>query len=289
MTPKFLDNGQTAFENANIIVAPIPFEGAISYMPGAAKGPRAILDASSQVELFDFEHQIDLSTAKIHTVDEPVLTDYESVRNYVSSVVERVKTPQQFYLGVGGDHTVTIPAIETLAKRYPKLGIVQIDAHADLRNELHGNPYSHACIMRRNAEKVGPRNILSIGIRAVSEEERDYIEKEKVNTIPGNFALHEDLTARVRELLLLLPEHVFFTIDLDGLDPSIMAHVGTPVPGGLSWHQTLSVAREVFRTKKVVGCDVVEIASGAGTERSDFAAALLCQKLAALWVRQNNS
>jgi agmatinase len=285
MSKQFLENGQAGFEEADIVVTPIPFEGAISYMSGAALGPSAIVEASGQVELYDYENDIDLEEARIHTLEAPRLANYADVHRWVASTVDRVKTERQLYLGIGGDHTVTIPAIERLAKRYPKLGIVQLDAHADMRDELHGDKYSHACIMRRNAEIIGPQNILSIGIRAVSREEREYIAANKVNAIPGNFPLHEDLAPRVRELLARLPEHVFLTVDLDGLDPTIMPHVGTPVPGGLSWHQTMSIVREVFRAKKVVAADVVEIASGPGTQRSDFTAALLCQKIAALWMR----
>jgi agmatinase len=284
-TARFLDNGQTAFEEALLVVTPIPFEGAISYMPGAARGPQAILEASAQVELYDFEHGIDLTHVKSHTVEAPRLSSYGDVRAFVKAVVDDVRPEKQLYLGIGGDHTVTIPAIESLSKRHPKLGIVQIDAHADLRDTLHGDKFSHACIMRRNAELIGPSNILSVGIRAVSREESDYIRENGVHAIPGNFALHEDLLPRVRELLAKIPDDVFLTIDLDGLDPTVLPHVGTPVPGGLSWHQTVSLVREVFRTKNVVGADVVEIASGEGTERSDFAAALLCQKIAALWVK----
>ena len=150
-TPLFLDNGQSSFEKAKIIATPIPFEGAISYMSGAALGPKAILEASSQVELFDFEHDIDLSTTPIHTVAIPKIKNLASMRKFVSGVVEKVDTDRQFYLGIGGDHTVTIPTIETLAEKFPNFGIVQFDAHADLRDTLHGNKYSHACIMRRNA------------------------------------------------------------------------------------------------------------------------------------------
>ncbi|MGE4233576.1 MAG: agmatinase [Bacteriovoracia bacterium] len=280
-TPLFLDNGQASIQDAQAVVVPIPFEGAISYMSGAEKGPQCILEASSQVELYDFESKTDLEKVKIHTVDLPTLRSYKDVSAFVHSVFEKIKVENQFYLGIGGDHTVTIPAIEVLSKTYKSLGIVQIDAHADLRDQLYGDKFSHACIMRRNAEMIGPQNILSIGIRAVCQEEENYIKENKVNTIPGNFSLHEDLTPKVSELLKKLPDNVFLTIDLDGLDPTIMPHVGTPVPGGLSWFQTVQVINEVFKQKNVVAADVVEIASGSGTQRSDFTAALLCQKILA--------
>lgn len=280
----FLDNGQAKLGSADVIVTPIPFEGAISYMSGAALGPSAILEASSQVELYDFEHDIDLSGLSIHTSSSPKLKTYGDVQKHVGGIFDKIDVKKQFYLGLGGDHTVTIPAIEKLAKLYGKgkLGIVQFDAHADLRDELHNDKYSHACIMRRNAEIIGPENILSVGIRAVSEEERDYMRENGVHSIPGNFALHEDIAARAAKLLDKLPENIFLTIDLDGLDPTIMPHVGTPVPGGLSWHQTISVMREVFKKKNVVAADVVEIASSEGSQRSDFTAALLAQKILAM-------
>lgn len=282
-TPNFLDIGQARLTEAELVVLPLPFEGAISYLSGAAQGPKAILEASAQVEFYDFETGTDLENLKIHTVPLRSLASLDDVRKQVQNTLSQLELPKQFYLGIGGDHTVTIPAIEVLAKKYPKLGIVQFDAHADMRDTLHDDKFSHACIMRRNAEIVGPENILSIGIRAVSNEEHEYIRKNNVKHIPGNFALHEDLLPRARELLAALPEHVFLTIDLDGLDPTIMPHVGTPVPGGLSWYQTMALCKEIFRSKKVVAADVVEIASGPGTARSDFTAALLCQKIVALW------
>ncbi|HRK03231.1 MAG TPA: arginase family protein, partial [Oligoflexia bacterium] len=163
--------------------------------------------------------------------------------------------------------------------------IVQLDGHADLRNTLIDDKYSHACIMRRNAEIIGPKNILSVGIRAVSLEEKNYIQENGVNTIPGNFALHENLLPRFSELLIRLPHDIFLTVDLDGLDPTIMPHVGTPVPGGLSWHQTVQLIKELFRRKNVIAADVVEIASNSNSQRSDFTAALLAQKIVAFWAR----
>lgn len=280
MVQHFLNNGQVNFEEAQLLVCPIPFEGAISYMSGAAQGPAAILAASAQVELFDFEEKFDLTNFKVHTTPvPPPFTGYAEVRAHVRSVIRALNPVKQFYLGLGGDHTVTIPAIEAFREKIGPFGIVQFDAHADLRDQLDGNPYSHACIMRRIAELLGPENILSVGIRAVSEEESNYIQKNKVMHIAGNRGLHEDLLPEFTERLHRLPDKVFLTVDLDGLDPTIMPHVGTPVPGGLSWHQTVSLIRRLFQKKTVIGADVVEIASGPGTERSDFAASLLAQKI----------
>lgn len=263
-----------------MVVVPIPFEGAISYMSGAAAGPEAILRASDQLELFDLEQVCDFSNLKFHTLPlSSAMRSYDEVNLLISSAIARMEPSRQFYLGIGGDHTVTIPAVEALANRVGTFGVVQIDAHADLRNSYEGNPYSHACIMRRITETVGTENILGVGIRAICKEEYDFIEENKIQMIPGNRGLEEDLLPDFNDKLNKLPDKVFITVDLDGLDPTVMPHVGTPVPGGLSWKQVSSLITRIFERKTVIGADVVEIASGNGTERSDFAAALLCQKI----------
>ena len=289
MIHHFLNNGQAKLEEADIVVTPIPYEGAISYMSGASVGPSAIIDASGQLELYDFEEKFDYANVKIHTlpVEEP-FKSYDEVKLFVHNVIAMIEPSRQFFMGIGGDHTVTIPAIEALQKHYGEFGIVQFDAHADLRNELDGNPYSHACIMRRIADRIGPDKILSVGIRAVSEEESIYMRDNKVMHIPGNRALHDDLVPEFTDKLHKLPEKIFLTVDLDGLDPTIIPHVGTPVPGGLSWHQSVSLIRRLFARKSVIGADVVEIASGPTTGRTDFAAALLAQKILTQAIKQAN-
>lgn len=250
-------------------------------MPGAGKGPEAIVRASEQLELYNFESRMDISGLKVHTVQqfEPI-GDIKSLWRYVHQTVDQVQPAQQFYLGLGGDHTVTIPAFEQFHRKFGEIGIVQIDAHADLRDSYQDNRYSHACIMRRIAEITGPENIVSIGIRAICEEEHAFITDNKIKVIYGNQPLSADLLPELNEKLARLPEKVFLTIDLDGLDPTVMPHVGTPVPGGLSWIQTLHVVKRVFERKSVVAADVVEIASGPGSERSDFTAAWLASVIA---------
>ena len=258
-------------------------------MSGAGKGPQAIITASEQLELYDFADKTDFSGVPIHTVSVPShLRRYEDVETIVQATFAQIEPASQFYLGIGGDHCVTVPAIEALSKFYGDFGVVQIDAHADLRDTYEGNKRSHACIMRRVTEVIGADKILQIGIRAVCEEEATFIADNKVMHLPGNRGLEEDLLPELNEPLARLPEHVFLTIDLDGLDPTIMPDVGTPVPGGLSWQQTISIVRRVFERKAVIGADVVEIASGPGTERSDFAASLLCQKIMTQYIKNLN-
>lgn len=285
MALEFFQNGQAEFAAADLVVLPIPYEASISYLPGAAKGPEAIVRASEQLELYDWETRQDISGLQVHTVPQfGTISDVKALWQHVQGVTERIQPAKQFYLGIGGDHTVTIPAFESFHKKFGEIGIVQIDAHADLRNEYQNNKYSHACIMRRIAEMTGPENIVSVGIRAICQEEHQYILEHKMKVIYGNKPLHEDLLPDLNEKLAKLPEKVFLTIDLDGLDPTIMPHVGTPVPGGLSWAQTIAVVKRVFERKSVVAADVVEIASGPGSDRSDFIAARLVSHIAQLAV-----
>ncbi len=279
MIQHFFHQKSIPLSEANFIVAPIPYEGGISYLPGAVQGPQAILNASEQLESYDIGEQVELAYSKIHTLPMPsVFPHYRAMHNFVTECVDALDLSKQFYLGIGGDHCVTIPAVEAF-HTHSDLGIIQIDAHADLRDSYNDDPYSHACIMRRIVQSIDPKKVLSIGVRAICREEHEFMKKHKMPCIYGNRPLHEDILSDLNEKLGKLPQNVFITIDLDGLDPTVMPHVGTPVPGGLSWHQTLGIIRRIFERKAVVGADVVEIASGNGTERSDFLAAVLCQKI----------
>ena len=261
-------------------MVPLPYEGGVSYLKGAANGPQAILNASDQLELFDPDTKISLKRVKFHTVPCPdSIPSLEDLKERVSEIFKVLEPARQFYLGIGGDHCVTVPAVAALHRKYKEIGVVQIDAHMDLRDSYEGSKNSHACVMRRIAEIIGPKNIVSIGTRAFCEEEIQYAQRHKIGFVLGNRPFHEDYLADLNEKLARLPKYVFLTIDLDGLDPSVIPDVGTPVPGGLSWMQCISILRRVFERKAVVGADVVEIASKSGSERSDFAASLLCQKI----------
>ena len=281
MIQHFFDKKSSSLQEADVVVAPLPFDKGIRLPRGAALGPQAILDASEQLELFDVETRFDFSNSLIHTVAVPnKLEDHKSLGLFIQSVIQNMEVARQFYLGLGGDHSVSFPAILEFKKKYGDLGIIQIDAHADLRKSYELNPNSHACVMRKVAEVLDPSHILSIGVRATCEEEYGYMKKHGVHCVWGNRSMEEDLLPELNEKLARIPDKVFLTIDLDGLDPSVVPHVQTPVPGGISWYQCMAIVRRLFERKTVIAADVVELAAcPPHSHRSDFLASLLCQKI----------
>ncbi len=264
----------------------IPYEATTSYGAGTRGGPAAIIAASRQVELFDREFHCEPAMRYgVHTTAPmiPVVSSPEAMIQAVETAVRSILTskPRPDCLGIlGGEHSISAGTARALGRlfREGSLVSVQIDAHADLREEYEGSPLSHACAARRIIE-VCP--VFQVGIRNISEgEERFRKRSKRVRTV---FA-EEASTAKPRWLADLASfvkgKNVFLTIDLDGLDPSIMPAVGTPEPGGISWERTLDVVRTVVRSAACVPVfDVVELAPIAGLIGPDFLAAKLVYKI----------
>lgn len=252
-------------EESDVVILPVPYEKTVCYMPGTAKGPKAIIDASSQLESFDVEFEYEINgKVKIHTADE---VKFEELEEKVSEILEKSKFP----VVLGGEHTVTVPTVKATAQNYNDLSVLQIDAHADLRDEFEGERFSHACVMRRVREIT--KNTVQVGIRSMSKEENEYIENEEIDDLIFGTEFYSD------EILDKLTEDVYVTIDLDGFDPSEVPAVGTPQPGGLRWDQVVSLLGKVAEEKNIVGFDVVELAPIPGQAASDFLAAKLVYKM----------
>jgi agmatinase len=266
---------------------PVPYESTTSYGAGTRDGPAAILAASRQVELYDHEFgEEPIPHYGIHTAL-PLNTVHSSPEAMINSVEEAVAgllsgTPRPEVLGVlGGEHSISAGVVRGLARAHSaeSLVVVHVDAHSDMREEYEGSPYSHACAARRILETCP---IFQIGIRNLSSDEAIFLRRnpKKVRTVfaeeatdpKGRFL--RDLAQFVRK------KRVFLTIDLDGLDPSIMPSVGTPEPGGISWERTLEIARTVTANAAAVPVfDVVELAPIPGLRAPDFLAAKLVYKL----------
>jgi agmatinase len=275
--PLFLSSEieSSPMESAAFSVLPVPYEKTVSYSGGTANGPSAILEASEQLETWDGKSNP--SALGIHTCeavdcqakDEQVIT---SIANQVSRILKAGSMP----VVLGGEHTVTYGVIKGyLDQGYKNFGVVQIDAHADLRDAYEGDPLSHASVMKRLVDEGIP--LYQLGIRALCEEEIATREQYGVHyqdadtLVPNNIqniTLPDDF-----------PEQVFFTVDIDGLDPSVFPSTGTPVPGGLGWYQTLNLFESVAKQRKIIGFDVMEFAPLAGFHAYDFSAALLVYKL----------
>jgi len=260
-------------ENAKYVLIPVPYDGTSTYIKGAEKGPQAIIDASDSIELYDIQTGLEAYKAGIYTDKPPYLSVFPE--KMMTVVKERVSffLQQNKKIGLlGGEHSISIGAIEAFAEKYPNLSVLQIDAHADLRDSYNGSIYNHACVMRR-AQEVA--NVVQVGIRNVCIEEKN-------NIILENMFYAHDICGKtewMQKAINRLTEHVYLTIDLDGFDPSIVPATGTPLPGGLLWYETLTFLELLFKSKKVVGFDVVELCPQNEDKVSDVLAAVLVYKI----------
>lgn len=276
-----LDSDLSAYATARAAVFGLPFGASVSYGRGAEKGPAAILEASQQVELFDHELGFNPCDAGIATVAPELLTatlnSHAEVKEAIARILPTLLDDGKFPVMLGGDHSVTPPMIAHLRERHPKLGVLQIDAHADLRDSYDEDPESHACAMRRALDH-DLEHLVGVGIRNISEPEWDYLQTQpKISEVWGGAWLKpwEEFCADVDLAISRLPEHVYLTIDVDGFDPSIMPSTGTPEPGGLSWQHVCYVLAQLFGSRTVVAMDINELAPIAHLHGPDFLVAKL--------------
>ncbi len=261
---------------ARVTIIPAPLEYSVCYMKGTAHGPQAILDASSQMELYDEEldwNPIEVGVYTRHTLDYAGMY-HEAALATTGEAVREVLQQGQLPLILGGEHSLSAPPISVTREFFPDLSVLHIDAHGDLRNEYEGSPLSHACIERRVVEMGIP--LTEIGIRSFSPEEAEFMKTRPDVGIVWDYQLARGNAVIPWERL---SRHTYLTIDLDALDPSEMPAVGTPEPGGLHWYQMLDLLREIFRRTQVVAMDVVELCPMPGQVRADFLAAKLVYKM----------
>jgi N1-aminopropylagmatine ureohydrolase len=266
----------TDFEHARVVILPIPLDRTTSYVPGTRNGPHEILVASSHMELWDEETQTDVHRIGIFTLPEmefPFASMDEvigEIRRVTAELVKRDKFP----LVLGGEHSITPAVVGAVAAKYPGLSVLQIDAHADLRDSFMGTPHNHACAMRRTLEFA---RTTQVGIRSLSPEEAAAVPSLST-AIFYDFNMRDDADW-VERVVDSLSEHVYITIDVDGFDPAIMPATGTPEPGGLSWYEALKLLRRVVERRTVVGCDLVELSPMPGHVAPNFLCAKLIYKI----------
>jgi len=270
-----LEPEQSNYENARVLIWPVPFEKTVSYGHGTSEGPSAIIDASRYMELYDEELQGETAQIGIHTL--PAI-DTDRGPNVMIPELEReayeLLSTGKFVCMLGGEHSISAPVVRAFAKKFPKLSVLQIDAHADLRDSYEGTQYSHASVMRRILE-VCPA--VQVGIRSLSIEEA-----RAIPTLPTKIFWAKDIagqTGWIGRAIDSLTEDVYLTFDIDGLDPSLVPSTGTPEPGGLMWYEVLSLMRTLAEKKNVVGMDLVELAGSPGSNTSSFLAAKLIYKI----------
>jgi len=261
------------YQHAEVVLLPVPYDGTSTFVKGANKAPQAIIDASDSIELYDIEEDIEIYTHGIHTT-KPVLEN-SSPEEMTQAVYERVKAylNEDKWVGLlGGEHSVSLGAIKAVAEKYSDLTVLQLDAHADLREEYQGSAYNHACVMRRTQEIA---KVVQVGIRNVCWEERQFIVPE--NIFYAHEIRHNDVW--IQEAIDRMSKNVYLTVDLDVFDPSILPSTGTPLPGGMTWWQVIDFVSMVNLQRNIVGFDVVELCPNLADKSSDVLAAVLTYKI----------
>lgn len=260
-------------DTASVYLQSIPYDGTSTWGKGADKGFEAFLQAAENMELYDTETQSEVYKKGVHIL--PKISEDASPEAVYKAVLDSTKKlleKDKFLTFIGGEHAISIGVIEAFAKKYKNLSVLQIDAHSDLRPSYNGSPYNHACALHQ-ASKLA--KLVQVGIRSMDSVELPYFN-------PDNCFYAEDIygeTDWMEKAVDKLTDTVYITIDLDGLDPSIMPATGTPEPGGLDWNTTIRFLRKVFATKTVVGFDIVEFAPIENLKAPDFLVAKLYYKL----------
>jgi agmatinase len=276
-----LDERASAFEQAGAVILPVPYESTTSYGGGARSGPGAIIEASRYLELYDQEWDAEVGTeVGVHTLPAVELTRagatpaMAELREVHDRVLEAAG--DRFVIMLGGEHSVSSSAILSHAdRRRGRITVLQMDAHADLRDEYEGSPHSHASAMARVLDEA---DVVGVGLRAVSAEEIEVARSREGITMIWADEMWQNDRWMDRALEALGPE-VYLTFDVDYFDPTLVPSTGTPEPGGGDWYRTLRFLRRVFAERHVVGCDVVELAPTPGLHAPDFLVAKLVYKL----------
>ncbi len=265
-----------SFDDSRVVILPVPVDRTTSYVSGTRNGPREILEASSHMELWDEEVGADVHGVGIFTLPAMELPFGEMMPliDEIRRVAGEILARDKFLVTLGGEHSITPPLVAAAATRFPGLSVLQIDAHADLRDCYMGTPHNHACAMRRSLEYA---HVTQVGIRSMSAEEAE--------AAPAlNTSIFYDATMRrdphwIDRVVDTLSDPVYITIDVDGLDPAIMPATGTPEPGGLAWYEILALLRATLSRKTVVACDVVELSPLPGLMAPNFLCAKLIYKI----------
>ncbi len=270
------DADRASYDASRAVILPVPLDRTTSYVPGTRFGPREILLASAQIETWDEELGVEVSGRGTHTLPEmalPFATMPEALTE-VERVAARVLDAGKFLVALGGEHSITPAIVRAAVRSHSTLSVLQIDAHADLRESYLGSRDSHACAMRRTLEHAA---VTQVGIRSLSGPEADAIPSLETRVF-YDFEMRRD-PGWVASVVESLRDTVYITIDCDGLDPAIMPAVGTPEPGGLSWTETVTLLRRTFERRRVVGCDVVELCPIPGMVAPNVLGARLVHKL----------
>lgn len=281
---------QRSRTRSRALVLPIPYEGTVSYGCGARFGPRAIIDASASVEPFDRKAgcepaaELGICTLPAVAVD---VSGPEAMVERIAASTAPLYREGRFVLALGGEHTVTAGLVRAAAGVWPDLCIVQVDAHADLRSSFQGSPFSHACVMRRALEELRSSDearLVQVGIRNISGEELAFAREQEKRI--RTFWADDIVVDRAHHWLADIEEivqgrNVYLTVDVDGLDSSLMPSTGTPEPGGLDWYDILGLVERLSAKARLVAADIVELAPQPGNHAPDFLVAKIGYRIVA--------
>ncbi len=278
-----LDENDSDQASARVLIWPVGYERTVSYGGGTKDGPAAIIDASRHMELYDEELGGETARIGIHTL--PAMATEHAPADMMAALYEQATTlldSNKFLCTLGGEHSISGPVIRAHKDKYPGLSVLQIDAHADLRESYDGTPHSHASVMRRVTEFCPA---VQVGIRSLSADEA-----RAIPSLPVTVFFAKDIAGRtdwMERAIDSLSDTVYLTFDVDGLDPSIMPATGTPEPGGLLWYDVLEFLRLLAARKKVVGMDVVELSLVADSHAPSFLTAKLIYKALGYFFREH--
>jgi agmatinase len=264
------------FEESRVVILPVPVDRTTSYVPGTRNGPREILQASSHMELWDEEVGADVHRIGLFTLPEMELPfgELAPLMDEIRRVAAAIFSNDKFLVTLGGEHSITPPLVAAAAAKYRGLHLLQIDAHADLRDTYMGTPHNHACAIRRS---LAFAPVTQVAIRSLSTEEAEVA--PTLNTrIFYDSSMRQDADW-VDRVVGTLGDPVYITIDVDGMDPAIMPATGTPEPGGLSWYELLALLRATIARRNVVAADVVELSPIPGLLAPNFLCAKLVYKI----------
>ncbi len=264
----------SARDSAGVFIWPVSYEGTVSYGVGTGAGAMAIVDASRNMELYEEETDAEVYKLGIHTLEEfKPRPDPETMMNDLYTQAKDLLAEEKFVCMIGGEHSVSAPIIKAHAEKFHNMSVLQIDAHADLRDTYDGTPHSHASIMARVVKDLKIPSV-QVGIRSISADEARLID----TGIPTRIFWAQDIVGKTNWIdaaVDSLTENVYLTIDIDGLDPSLVPTTGTPEPGGLGWYETLTLIRKLAEKKRIVGMDLVEYSYVESYDSPAF----LCAKL----------
>ncbi|MFH1221462.1 MAG: agmatinase [Candidatus Micrarchaeota archaeon] len=260
-----------SYGKAKIVVLPLPFDKTSTWGKGADKGPKAIIEASRNMELYDIETATEVYEQGIFT-DKPLnAATAEKLAAVSHAKVKSLLADDKFVVCLGGEHSISAGPLKAHVERYPDMSVLHLDAHSDRRDSYLGSKYNHACIMARAQDMC--KTCVSVGIRSMDSTELQRARRDRI------FYAHELTADWIPRVVASLTKDVYITIDLDVFDPGVMPSTGTPEPGGLSWQQVNSLMNAVSKSKNIVGLDVVELAPGKFNKAPDFLAAKLIYRI----------